>query len=321
MYNYNIYDIIKIQSELSTNFIPQQFFTSKLAKPDLKIRKLPRFKSDKFSQIGPGMFCADDEKLLIYTPSFLGFEKIFTLGLKNLSGVTEIYVNRLYEKISKIVLQYPISGLLPIQDYIKAILHVKLLLKQHTFVIGACIKLSSHEDVLLVSSHTGLGKTTAILKLAKQFGFRLLSDDTTIVNDSGRIFGYPQPVKFRVLRLFERYVKLEDMLKKEQMLNSCNKPNIICLLERYKHDGLRKLEINETLAKLLTVNRKLLPYYSENTIMYYPYVDPSFDLYALMEREEKILEKMVSSADCYILEYTDISSCVKFLTEVIKKYG
>ncbi|GAI87163.1 unnamed protein product, partial [marine sediment metagenome] len=82
----------------------------------------------------------------------------------------------------------------------------------------------------------------------------------------------------------------------------------ICLLEISNKSELLKINTEQAISKLMIINRKLLPYFMERTILAASYMDDSFNLHNLMQKEEMILRSFVKKADCYILRDNPLTS-------------
>jgi hypothetical protein len=325
-YNYNIHDILKISSD-SADYFPDYFLTTeKFNEPDIILRSIEPVKTlfpeSKPTQIAHGLYLLEDSDFVNSTFSI--FRATVNWNLKRLSGKpTEISFDRSYRLFSKI-LKFPISSVFTTEAYIKFILHLKLILKNHTFLIGGCFKPDKSNGAIILSAMGTMGKTRTTLDMFKKIGGKYLSDDTVIVNRKGQVLSYPSPIrlrKFNFAMLYtEAYVSPQQMFDSTSIEKEPSDVEAIYLLERGDKDEIISIEPEEALIKLLAISRKLLPYYMERTILAYSYMNPSFDLYEIMHKEEKILADFLKQKECYTLrcKYDDPSRYTKLIEGAMK---
>ena len=306
--SYNIHGLLKIISDFDY-YVPNYFLTtSKYDVPDIILSNTktgtPRVLNSRFTQIASNLHCLNDEKLVVSTLSISKLKA--TWSLKNLlNKPTEVYLNRAYRILSKTILTNPISTVFPDNAYIQMIMHVKLLYKNHTFLVGACFEPRNGDSAILISSMGGMGKTITLLEVFKEIGSRYLSDDIVIINKDGTVFSYPKPVRLR--RINVSPIALETYIPPEKVIGStpiARKSQIgtIGLLERGNKNEVQKLGQEEATNKLLAITRKLLPYYMERSLLAYSYMDSSFNLDDLRRTETEIIRKFLNHANIYTLK-------------------
>jgi len=323
IFNYNIHGILKINSD-SPIFIPNYFLTSaKYDEPDVIIRSEMSVKIPKtgITQIMPDLFLCERSKVVISKVKILGIPVAWSL--KNLwRKPIEVIVSKNYEILSKTLLKMPISTTFPIHAYIQHILHIGLLRKDHTFLVGGCVEASNKDFAIVLSSMGGMGKSTITLKILKEAKGKFLGDDMIIVNRLGTIYAYPKPIRWRRLIIsplsIESYLSPLKVLKSRAQIKEKSKVGAVCLLERGSRNELKSIEPEEAITKLLIIVRKALPYYMERTILAYSYMDNSLSLYKIMQKETEILQSFLAHANCYILKYKDrdIAWCVRSLIRI-----
>jgi hypothetical protein len=95
----------------------------------------------------------------------------------------------------------------------------------------------------------------------------------------------------------------------------------IVILEEGSQTKFELIDQEEASARLLSIKRKLIPYFAENTIQAYPHVDPSFSISGLMSKEEEIFKKFTRKAECFMLQCKRASAeCyVQLLENIIKR--
>lgn len=199
-------------------------------------------------------------------------------------------------------LAVPVSTLFPIRAYIQHILHLKLLLKRNTFAVGGGIHLGNHGKALIITSMGGMGKTTATLSAMRHLeNASFMGDDMLIVDADGTVYAYPKDLRIRRVEqlMLETHLPPSQMLGNNLSIKGTSKAGAIVFLERSQTNALRVIDSVEALRRLLIINRKLLCYYMERTILAYSYMDNSVNLFELMRVEEEILSKFIKKTNCY----------------------
>ena len=322
VFNYNVHGLLDIRS-YSGGLVPDYFLSNNAAiQPDLTIERCKIDKelcADTARQIAPGLYYLEGRNTIISEIKLLGINA--TWSVENLyTKTTEVYFSSAYELLSKTLLKMPVSTVFPIKSYIQHLLHVKLLLKSHTFLVGGCIK-TKEGAVILLSSMGGMGKTTSILKLLKEKGGEFLGDDMIIVDKHGTAWAYPKPLRIRKFNM--SFLSLENYIPPEKIVGSPietnGEINVIFLLERSNAAKIKLLQPQEALAKLSIINRKLLPYFMERTILAYSYADSSVNLYELMEYEVEILRSLTQKVPCYSLncDYKHPNDHLKLMENIL----
>lgn len=323
--NYDIHGLLEISSDFDC-YVPDYFLTTtECSIPDIILSKTgaKTVSSSRSTQITPDIFCLRDERRIVSSISLFGLKA--TWSLRNLlERPTEVYINRTYRTLSKTILTMPISTAFPDNSYIQMIMHVKLLYKNHAFLVGACFEPNDRTTAILISSMGGMGKTTTLLKALKEMSGRYLSDDMVIIDKDGTIYSYPKPIRFRRINVplfaFETYMPPAQAIGSTPIASS-SQIGTICLLERGVENKVQQLDRKEAQNKLLAITRKLLPYYMERTLLAYSYMDSSFNLDNLMQTETKIISQFLSHANIYTLTCNSkkSSSYVRLLKDLINE--
>jgi hypothetical protein len=287
-------------------YIPSTFLFIKAKKPDIIIAESKIIESkkntQKLRQISPDLYYLPEKDEVISKINILGLKAFFSI--QNLSQTpTKVYISPEYRLLSKTLLTMPISTVFPDQAFIQMIIHIKLLKKGYTFLIGSCLELADSDSAILISSMGGMGKTLTLLKLLEEGG-KYISDDMVIINSKGQVYSYPKPIRIRQIKgtiSLESYKTPTQILGPKIKMKDTSNIGIICFLERGTKNEIETLEKSEAKRKILIITRKLLPYYMERTILAYSYMNSSFDVYELMFTESKIIEKFVENCKCCIV--------------------
>jgi hypothetical protein len=170
-----------------------------------------------------------------------------------------------------------------------------------------------------------MGKTTLTLKALREIGGKYLGDDMIIINRRGTVYAYPKPIRLRKFNIppiyVESHVPPTQILGARSRIKRASEVEAVCMLERGGRAEVKLIEPEEALGKLLTINRKLLPYYMERTILAHSYMDSSLRLYELMQKETEILRDFLNRVDCYVLrcKHKDLSHIIKSLEVIANK--
>lgn len=323
-FSYNIHGLVSIDS-FESRLIPRYFLNTNNPKPDLIISRLGKScdsirKTSR--QIGSGLFYNEEQKLVLSDAKFFGFKPSWSL--KNLWGTgTCVAFNRTYPALSKTFLSVPVSTVFPIHAYIQHILHIKLLLKEYTFLVGGCFQMSEPNLGIVVSSMGEMGKTTTVLSALKSKSNIFLGDDMVIIGDDGTIYSYPKPIRRRTFFgpfCRETFSPPDEILGSRSRIGEKTKVSLMCLLERGLQNEATPITSDEASRKLLVIVRKLLPYYLERTILAYAYTDNSVNLYDIMEEERRIITSFLEKANCFVLRCNKASDYLKLVSRIANMY-
>lgn len=326
--NYNIHNLLTIVSDFNC-YIPSYFKTpSELNNPDIILHR-KKVNVDKESKstvttIAPNLYLQHDLQLVASCYNLASIKARW--ALRNLvNQPTEVYLSSSYTKISKKILKIPISTVFPADSYVQMIMHIKFLLKDHTFLIGASFQPNDSNSAILISSMGGMGKTTTLLNSLKNVNGNFLSDDMVIINKNGIVYSYPKPIRIRQLKVgplsVEKYLPPDNVIGASSIINS-SRIGTVCILERGKKNEIKPINRKEAESKLLAITRKLLPYYIERTVLAYSYMDASFNLIKIMQKEVEIIRNFIKHSNPYILRcnYQDSNSYTKLLKELLYEY-
>ena len=305
---YNIHNIITISSN-EQNYIPSYFSSTNQKDIDIKISIVKNIRKyinirDYYS-ISPSIFCSRRDNSVISVVNILGVQGI--LYLKEYENKTEIMIDSNYRLFSKTILINPISTVFPDSAIVQMIQHIRLLLKNMTFLVGGCVHFREKDKTLFVSSMGGMGKTSLVLNMMKRKDTLYLSDDMAIINEKGNVFSYPKKIRMRGMNIppfsIEKYIDPAEKYKTKIM--DVKKINSLCFLEKGQEDLIIPINDTNSFQKMMAINRKLLPYYMERTLIAHSYMNDGIDIYNLMRREEKIIHKFMEHTPCYILRCKD----------------
>ena len=327
IYHYNIHDLLEVKSSFD-DYISKCFLShTDTPAPDVILKVANSndlFDSDHYLQIAPGLFYSDEQDSIVSTFKLLNLK--FSWKLKGLSArPTEISLSPAYEAVSRRLLKVPVSTVFPVYHYIKLVLQLQLLSKDRAFIIGSCFKPSKSKESLILSASGSMGKTRTVLDLVEQIGGEFLSDDTLIV-DKDKILAYPTPV--RVRKRGWEVLSREKYISEASLLDTCGtwqKPQTVgglfFLESGAPVSGICHISHEQALNRLLAINRKTLPYYMERTVLAYAYMNPSFSLNKLMQKEEDILNCFLKDVDCFTLrcEGDDKRQYTRMLHDLIQE--
>lgn len=325
--HYNINGLLTLDSNFDFNILDYFFSKSiKSKNPDiiLNLSKtgMPDISGVKFTQIAPGLEYSEEKDLVVSTVNLLGLKAKLSMR-KLLDGPTEVYVDQRYRLLSKTLLKMPISTAFPYHAFIQMIIQLKLLITGHTFLIGGCFE-PSNNSALIISSMGGMGKTSTVFETLKKMGGRYLSDDMVIIDKNGQVYSYPKPIRIRKLSIppmsLETYVPPTQILDRKNRIKKASNIKTICLLEHKGRNEIKPIDHKEALRKILLITRKLLPYYTERTILAYSYMNKSFTLYNLMKTESDIISQFIEHADCYSLSSGSLESTVDLIRSLTNEY-
>ncbi len=77
-------------------------------------------------------------------------------------------------------------------NVIEALLRFHLVSKGYVLLHSACMEVDG--KAVLLSAQTDTGKTSTVIKLVRERGYRFLSDDMTIISPDGYAISYPKPM-------------------------------------------------------------------------------------------------------------------------------
>lgn len=317
---YNIHDILLVESALP-GYIPRFFTQEKRAvnagkSYDLLIRHLESLPSS-LVEVASSTYRDSNESSIIYSTRFGGIR--IAWSLKDLEGkTTEVKISKGYHIWSKLI-GIPVGGILPLEIYLKVILHLKLLSKGYAFIIAGCVIPSNSDSAILVAAPNAMGKTSVVMEFVRRQKAKLVADDTVIVDSSrNMVLSYPQPVRIRArlncdsLPLMRKYVAPETMFNMDYLARA----DTLFFLERAVDNAVEEMSYEAATARLTAINRKILSYQSENTIIWYTGSNPSFGLASLADREWHILSEFLRGKKFFVIRYKGPPS---YAVELVKE--
>ncbi len=310
---YNIHDILSVNSAYP-GYIPQFFMqrngiTNADQDCDLLIHELKSL-PDSLVEVASSTYHDLDDGSIIYSTRLAGMH--IAWSVKNLEGKrTEVKISSGYRLWSKFI-KIPIGGILPVGIFLKVILHLKLLLKGYSFVMAGCVIPVDSDRGILVSAPNAMGKTSVVVEFVKNHEARFVADDTVIVRGSeNAVLSYPQPMRIRprlkldFLPFMEKHVAPETVFDTEYMTKVEN----LFFLERATNNSIEEISHEAAVAKFTAINRKILSFQSENTLIWYAGCNPSFRLATLADKEWQILSNFLKGKKCFAVQYNGRPSC------------
>ncbi len=239
--------------------------------------------------------------------------KFGSLQLKNMLGKTELNATSGYVRLR------------PFITLIETVIGLKLLAKNHALVHSSCI--SKDGEGYLICAWHGTGKTMVTLKLVNEMGLSLLSDDQTIINDSGRAYCFPKHVKLslphaeefelgnkvKLKLLFGELVahtpvirrRLElthmtpvtEVIKNSKIEKQCKICKII-MLQQARSEGITEIDTAEVGRRLTLLDAWEKIFWVDRLLIPYAFSDRKFEIQKLEEKERDILQRALKNVPC-----------------------
>jgi hypothetical protein len=263
-------------------------------------------------------FCyGSDMKDEIYYERQLALGIKGKLHIKNLLNDVEITTNNAYYKF----VRAKVDNLYPPGVHLADILSVNLLIRGYLPV--HCAAISSQNEGMLLAAPPDTGKSlTTILALKR--GFHYLSEDISIV-DQENIYSNPYTSTFVHYNETENPKSFKSFFFKIPFLAYYVKPSRISIsnvvenfktdekakikkiliLDRGKKNEIEKIDAEETLRRILIINRNEFSYHKNPVLFAYSYFNPALNINKLMRIEEKIFRSIVDKTECYLLRTND----------------
>lgn len=308
---YNIHDLLKIGVEnLDLDKSLSYFLTSTLSNLDLMI-KIKQFDKDLSVYERLGRFYLGEKEVIEK-------RKFGSIQLKDMLGKTKLNATRGYVKLR------------PFHTLIENIMGFKLLAKNHALIHSSCM--SKDGEGYLICAWHGTGKTMVTLKLVKERGLNFLSDDLTIINDSGQAYCFPKDVKLSLahtkeFKLGEKaklkllfgelitYIpvirghleivhvtpvtKIIENSKIEKQCKICK----MIVLQKAEHEGIAEIDFDEVVKRLTLLDEWERIFWVDRLFIPYAYCDQKFDLQKLREKERDILQSALKDVPCYEVRF------------------
>jgi len=305
---YNIYDILLVDSTF-LGYIPDYFMQGKKEvmdkgkSCDLLIHPLESL-SHPIIEVASSTYRDLNDNSVIYSMRSGGIRVAWSL--KNLEGSrTEVKISRGYILWSKLI-RVPVGGILPLEIYLKIILHLKLISKRYAFLIAGCVIPANNDCAILICAPNAMGKTSLVLDFINRHEAKLVADDTVIVGGSkNTVLSYPQSIRMRSKLNFDLLPFTEKYVSPEVLFDTSYSAKVDALffLEWTASSSIKEISYEAALARLIAINRKILSYQSENTITWYAGFNPTFKLESLIDQERFILSEFLKGKKCFVIRY------------------
>jgi hypothetical protein len=319
---YDAHDICTISSNVNLDRFLYSFKTRKaFSSCTIEVRVDPVMPVKKGTKMGI-MFYYDEAK------DELQFDYPWILPVRSLvAGIarttTTVKVTPTYRMLTDVLgLGYDLGHLL------EALLQTKLLGAGFSLVHGACVDYKGTGVLLPAFANTG--KTMTSLGLCRSFGFRFLSDDTTLVDDEANALSYASltNISLETLRSLgglgltagdrikvggkaflakiftTRFVQPGVYVPPEKLFGhvlDSTRVGLACFLEK-GDDEVKEVEPEEATRKMLLINRREIPWSDSPYLQAYSYSTDSLDLFDLMHREETIAGDFFRKLErCYVV--------------------
>jgi hypothetical protein len=271
----------------------------------------------------------------VYFERPLGFGLSAKLHCKNLMTHPQIRVNRTYYKLIRFKLDNTFPPGVHLADTLS------LLLLKNNYIPLHCAAISSNNEGILLGAPPDTGKSmTTMLAVKRGYGF--LSEDIAIADDK-YIYSNPQtttfshtpgvntnhPLRQKLIRFIDtnmlalsyfvtpRAARLYEAMK-DIKIDLKVPIKYIFILNKGK-DMFGELDSKEALRRMLTINRNEFSYHKNSLLFAYSYFNPSLDINVLMQKEEKLIEKMTSKVKCYLVQSADSANFINIIDKTIHR--
>ena len=321
IWKYNIHEFIQITSNVD---LKNKFFEVESVNPNLIINVKDGINYDisKCNKVGWDFYGIPDADFLYYRGVR---SEVF---IKDLKGCTELTVNNAFFNRNR--------GL-SWDSLLSAVLFLKLLQKNCSFIHSACFSVKNSSFLLLAFPDTG--KTSTIISIIEQQdNAEYLSDDLTIIDKKGNTYCYPIPItlsskviqrilnnkkvglkqllKLKFYSFLQRHLSTNyissrlfkfppkeyiwDIIKNIKIAKKA-KVNAICLLE-YGEDGVEKVNSGHMLKKVNLTNTEIVQHLTTNPIItIYSYFNSKMDLFHYLKLYQEITESFLNKAESFII--------------------
>jgi hypothetical protein len=245
------------------------------------------------------------------------------LYLKDLLKNAKLVVNSTYFKY----VRFKLDSVYPPGVHLADILIINLLRLGYAPVHCAAV-CSKEEGGVLLFAPPDTGKTLTTFAALKR-GFHYLAEDIAFV-DSESVYANPHTATFlhnkafraqyaktngdpissllRKLPIFSSYAKAPALsmsrISKDFQIDQEAPIRKVVILDRGK-SGAEKITKEEMARRILIINRNEFSYHKNALLFAHSYFNPAFELFKMMEKEEKIINTMVSKADCFLVKAND----------------
>ncbi|RLC37350.1 MAG: hypothetical protein DRH33_05860 [Candidatus Nealsonbacteria bacterium] len=243
---------------------------------------------------------------------------------KNSEGSPSIIVNKPYLRWIRV----RTNNIFPPGTHLTDIATVKLIEKSFTPL--HCAGVSWDNKGILIFAPPNTGKTLTSILLV-QNGFKFISEDIS-VSDGNEIYGCPFTSTFRYYDKLSskstRYLNLiatkipflapfiepkakviQDYVERDKIKEKASIFAIV-VLER-GGSKFKKLDENEAFRRILNINRYEFNYYRNPILRAYSYFNQELDLNSLMLREEKIIRKVITDKNIYLIRENNPEEYIK----------
>jgi len=337
MYYYEVYNSIRIQSDIplniepisplqECNFISEPNLVIKVEN-DLSIFQVCSKHLKDFSNVDR-FYAKKDEDILYFKDVYYKrkYDILLAYFDEKYNYPTKIYATKATLNRSHSVLRGNLYNL------IDAIIQIKLIQAGFLYVHAAC--LSKNGQSIVLAAHCGVGKSIASFQASKR-GYNILSDDMTLIDSEG--YGYfsctPSTVSYND---FIRFVKAKDIgwwkyqrlllrskivernpwlmrffpLPRINLLGRWNhkvlksKVNTICVLEEGEK-CIEKVDKEYLAKKINEINEYSLEKFDRNRMLWMYAFFNEFDMNKVRAHENENLLKFLDGCECYVLSCED----------------
>ena len=282
--NYNIHDIIRIRSNMPV--APPCFIQEPSEYVDVEMYRDGKLESP-LSRLTPlGLRLFYDEDTLIHKCRFFLDAH---LQIQDPQNKFILNFNRMYELVRN-----------P-KAYFLAFLQMKLLDKGFTFIHAAGV--INNGESLLFPAFSDTGKTTTTLSFIKD-GYNVLGDDKIITNGQN-IFPYPQPIRKKIFRPFDkipflRKIKFRKLFYPPIVPKAYpNKLFFLTIGNKNEVKEVYKKDITEKINTMTEATCPLFPYPMGVMLGYYFIRDIPLNTY--VEKRKRIMLQLINKCETFMV--------------------
>ena len=285
MKNYNIYNILKIKTNI--DFFSSFLEVNKLKSPDLEIIKedfnFDKNKSKEYYRF-PIKYYSGDKKLYI---EFKPKKTLLKILIENLEGKTKIYIKEsgMFKPFHNVI--FP--GWPSIANLIIFLLQIKFLQKKHVLIHSAT--LIKNGNGIILPSWPSTGKSTTCYNLMKN-NFDILGDEICIFSEKGIVYktsesGFYTP-KQRKIHFKYKTKKNHEKLKKLIII----KKGSVKIEKRNPKDIINMI--------IASTNYEFQNYFTRSIFLHYCFIN-NFDTDFIDKNTKKILLKALKNVECFVV--------------------
>jgi len=319
--NYSLHNLVTLRTNINLN-IPAYFRVNEIQNPDIDFIQEDFYEdSDNKIRTRNFYYWVENKELNIdYNFPFLNARA----AIQDLGEKPKIQVTKSFLKYSRVGIP------------IRSIIQLKLIQKGYSLIHAGCLNYNG--EGILIAAPRDTGKTSAILPLLTDSNFMFMSDDLTIISDTGEAYSYPELIdvsphtftggfidsynskigKYHLpTLLLGRLFDIEFTQKREipsELIVDKGKINKVFILTGGKEEAIKEIDRDEAARKIFIATADLINPMKEYLLNLYSYAC-DFPIFDRIARQYSIIEKAIWNAECFEV----CSNDVRRYSEMIKK--